>query len=438
MRLGIVPLALLATVLVPVVASADGNCGPSNGQTLCVTVPGGPLSGDSNVTVTNSPNTGVVIATWLPAGGTSTQLIESFASSPATTDYSFVWPTQKYLDASGTLRLQAGSTAAAPVDLAVTLGQREHDGLPAHPERLGELSPGRVDGRERPTVIAVGDGPSNEVTSNTVAARIASVDPPLFLFLGDVYETGSFTEFRNHYGVSSLDAPGSSTLWGATADVTQPTIGNHENASTTPFVDYWHQRPLFTKFTFGGVLFLDMNSNKSLKSGTRQYRFIQTAVTDPCRTQLHRRLLAQTRRQEQHAGDRVVEPGVGVAREQRRGPPARGQPASHGRGQAVGRELHRRDPSGAPRPTGCGVRWAPARRRIGDPAGEPDRMVEGQDRRVPRADAQRGGRRERSDQHRLAVPERERRLLALRLRRLLTCARIFRPKEGMAPDRRPP
>ena len=94
-RLGIIPLALLATVVVPVVASADSNCGPSNGQTVCVTVPSSPLSGDTNIVVTNAPNTGVVIATWLPAGGTSTQLIESFAPSPATTDYSFIWPTQK-------------------------------------------------------------------------------------------------------------------------------------------------------------------------------------------------------------------------------------------------------------------------------------------------------------------------------------------------------
>ena len=31
----------------------------------------------------------------------------------------------------------------------------------------------------------------------------------------------------------------------------------------------------------GGVLFLDMNTNRSLRSGSRQYRFIQTAVTDP-------------------------------------------------------------------------------------------------------------------------------------------------------------
>jgi hypothetical protein len=280
-RLGIVPLALMATVLVPVVARADSNCGASNGQTLCVTVTGSPLSGDTNVTVTNSPNTGVVIATWLPAGGTSTQLIESFAPSPATNDYSFVWPTQKYLDASGTLRLQAGSTAATPVDLAVTLGNGNTTDVQHTPNDWASYLPGAWTDPNDPTVLAVGDGPSNEVTSNAVAARIASVDPPLFLFLGDVYETGSFTEFRNHYGVSSLDAPGSSTLWGATADVTQPTLGNHENASTTAFIDYWHQRPLFTKFTFGGVLFLDMNSNKSLKPGSRQYRFLQQAVTDP-------------------------------------------------------------------------------------------------------------------------------------------------------------
>src|SRR5439155_25788047 len=93
MRLGIVPLALVATIVVPVVASADSNCGTSNGQTLCVTVAGSPLSGDTDVSVTNSPNAGVVIATWLPSGGPSTPLIVSFASSPATDDYSLVSPT---------------------------------------------------------------------------------------------------------------------------------------------------------------------------------------------------------------------------------------------------------------------------------------------------------------------------------------------------------
>jgi len=280
-RLGIVPFALVATVVVPAIASADGTCGTSNGQTLCVTVASSPLSGDTEVTVTNSPNAGVVIATWLPAGGPSTQLIESYAPSPATSDYSFVWPTEKYLDDSGTLRLQAGSVAATPVDVTVTLGNGNTTDIQHSTNDWANHLPGAWTDPTDPTILAVGDGPSNEVASNVVAARIASVDPPLFLFLGDVYETGSFTEFRDHYGLSSLDPPGSGTLWGATADITQPTIGNHENASATAFIDYWHQRPLFMKFTFGGVLFLDMNTNKSLTSGSRQYRFIQAAVTDP-------------------------------------------------------------------------------------------------------------------------------------------------------------
>ncbi|HVD68360.1 MAG TPA: hypothetical protein VNF25_06675, partial [Actinomycetota bacterium] len=159
MRLGIVPLALIATVLVPVVASADNNCGPSNGHTLCVTAPGSPLSGDTNVTVTNSPNTGVVIATWLPSGGTSTQLIESFTPSPATNDYSFVWPTQKYLDASGTLRLQAVSTAATPVDLAVTLGNGNTTDFQHTPNDWASYLPGAWTDPNDPTVLAVGDGP---------------------------------------------------------------------------------------------------------------------------------------------------------------------------------------------------------------------------------------------------------------------------------------
>ena len=111
--LTLVAAILTATVAVPVVAQADSNCGTSGSHTICVSAAGGTLGGDTGVTVTNSPNSGVVIATWIPAGGTATQLIESYAPSPATDDYSFVWPTEKYLDASGTLRLQAGSTAAA-------------------------------------------------------------------------------------------------------------------------------------------------------------------------------------------------------------------------------------------------------------------------------------------------------------------------------------
>jgi len=279
--LALAAIVPMAAVAVPGAARADSNCGTSGGHTICVVAPVGGLSGDSGVTVTNSPNAGVVIATWIPSGGTPTQLIESYAPSSTTHDYSFVWPTEKYLDSDGTLRLQWGSTGSTAVDVSVTLSNGNASDFQHSPDDWANYLPGAWTKPNEPTILAVGDGPSNEVTSNAVADRIAQVDPPLFLFLGDVYETGTFTEFLNHYGVSALDAPGAGTLWGATADITQPTVGNHENASTPAFIDYWHQRPLFTKFTFGGVLFLDMDTNISLKSTSKQYKFVQSALTDP-------------------------------------------------------------------------------------------------------------------------------------------------------------
>ncbi|HKB37437.1 MAG TPA: metallophosphoesterase, partial [Gemmataceae bacterium] len=59
---------------------------------------------------------------------------------------------------------------------------------------------------------------------------------------------------------------------------TQPTLGNHETAHRVDWQDYWHQRPTFTSFTFGGVLFLDLDSNKPFKAGSAQYSFVQNEL----------------------------------------------------------------------------------------------------------------------------------------------------------------
>src|SRR5881397_2406742 len=114
--------AVVASMLVvdPGIAQAS-TCGTSAGHTVCVTVPTDPLSGAATITVTNNPNSGVIIATWIPAGQSAITLIQDFAPSPGTNDYSFTWPTQKYLDASGVLRLQASAVNKTPVDVPVTL-----------------------------------------------------------------------------------------------------------------------------------------------------------------------------------------------------------------------------------------------------------------------------------------------------------------------------
>jgi hypothetical protein len=281
--LGVFSLLVAATVLVPANAEAASNCGTSSGHTLCVTA-ASTLTGEQTVTVTNSPNSGLVFATWAPSGGTAVRLIQMYAPSPppATSDYSFVWPTQKYLNGSGTLSLQAGSISSAAVMVAVTLSNTGNaTDFQHNPNNWMSYLPAPWAGANDPHILATGDGPSNEAVSNTMANRIAAVDPPLFLFLGDIYETGTFTENLNHYGVSNIDHPGQGTLWGATADTTQPTLGNHEKVNIPAWMDYWHGHPVYSSFTWGGVLFLNLNSSQNMTVAHAEYNFAQSVLTNP-------------------------------------------------------------------------------------------------------------------------------------------------------------
>ena len=280
--LGVFSLLVAATVLVPVSAQAATNCGTSSGHTICVTVANTTLTGEQTVTVTDSPNNGVVFATWVPSSGPAVRLIQMYAPSPSTTDYSFVWPTQKYVNGSGTLSLQQGSISSAAVMIAVTLSNTGNaTDFQHNPNDWTSYLPAPWNGANDPHILAVGDGPSNEVTSNTMANHIAAVDPPLFLFLGDIYETGTFTENLNHYGVSNIDHPGQGTLWGATADTTQPTLGNHEKVNIPAWMDYWHGHPVYSSFTWGGVLFLNLNSSQNMTVAHAEYNFAQSVLTNP-------------------------------------------------------------------------------------------------------------------------------------------------------------
>lgn len=274
----VVSLAVSMTILVwPEEALASQTCGVTGTQTVCVTVPDAPLTGPQLIGVTNSPNSGRLTFTWVPSGGSATYLITKYAPSPETGDYSFTWPTQKYLDGSGKLKVKApGATTAVVVP--VTLANGNITDIQHTANDWQSHLPGAWTRSTDPVVPAVGDGPSDEVASNSVASMITAFGPPLFLFLGDIYNKGTFTENLNHYGVSALDVPGGGTLWGEFADVTQPALGNHEAGHTADWVDYWHQRPTYTKFTFGGVLFLDLNSSASFTAGSDQYTFVQDAL----------------------------------------------------------------------------------------------------------------------------------------------------------------
>jgi len=285
LKVSILEAVLASPFVVPGLAQAATSCGPSNGHTLCVTVPDTPLTGPTPITITNDANSGTVIATWIPTGKSGIGLITKFAPSPGTNDYSFVWPTQKYLDASGVLRVQHGSTGSSPVDVPVTLSNGNSTDFQHTPNDWANFLPNPSwTAPSDPVIAAVGDGASDEPAANGLAQSIALSGPDLFLYLGDIYQDGTFTENLNHYGQNSMDG-GSGSLWGQMGRITQPTMGDHEAPNRAAWRDYFHGRPVYTSFRFANVLFLDLASaGEPMGVGSAQYNWVQsilTSTTDP-------------------------------------------------------------------------------------------------------------------------------------------------------------
>jgi len=221
-----------------------------------------------------------LIATWVPAGKSPIRLITKFAPSPSSGNYRFRWPTGKYLDGSGVLEVRAGSSSSAAVAVNVTLANGNTTDFKHSPNDWSSFLPPSSWGAARdPVVAAVGDGPSDQVRSNRLSDSIFATDPDLFLFLGDIYAQGTFTENRNHYGRNAMDG-GPGSLWGRFAPITQPTIGNHEARNQVAWQDYFHGRPLYTSFRYANVLFFDLaSSGASMAANTPQYYYVEKILT---------------------------------------------------------------------------------------------------------------------------------------------------------------
>jgi len=279
-------LGAVAFVEVPgALADPLTNCASSGGHTLCLTAPSNVLTGEQQITVTNAPNAGKVIFTWLPSNKrVATYLQTSFVSNPTKPqNYSFFWPTQKYPDATGTLQAQFGSTANEIVPLGpLTLSNGNAAGTYQRNERHDWTPPAAWTGITDPTIAAVGDGASNEKASNAIADAIVRANPAMFFYLGDVYEEGTFTEWRNHFGLSAVDDPNQvGTMWGRLAAKGAATFGNHEAHSQQPFLDYWHlpEGQFFWSFQYASVQFFNLwSANGKFDVGTTQYNMVQNTL----------------------------------------------------------------------------------------------------------------------------------------------------------------
>jgi chitodextrinase len=248
-----------------IVNSVCASSTPSSGAytvTLCFTSPasGVTLTGPSAVSISISvsgKNPGVQHVTYFLNGG---YLILAYQSP-----FSFVLPTSKWQDGVYSISVQAlmkdNYTTANQPSLSVTL----NNGNSQPPVNHGTFTPSfTTPPPGSPFIVtAAGDGADGATNEINVTNELGSINPNLFLYLGDVYFSGSVSEFYNWYG------PGS-TFYSKFRSITDPTVGNHEylTSGAIGYYDYWNNIPPYYSFNAGGWHFISINSNGSKVGGT--------------------------------------------------------------------------------------------------------------------------------------------------------------------------
>ncbi len=123
---------------------------------------------------------------------------------------------------------------------------------------------------DRATIWAVGDAADGGRAAARVADLIVADDPDRFLYLGDVYETGTAQEFAANYAAdfSPLDA------------IAAPTPGNHEWPNRAQgYFPYWERakgRPIrdYYAFRVGRWQILSLNSETAHDPASQQLRWL--------------------------------------------------------------------------------------------------------------------------------------------------------------------
>jgi hypothetical protein len=222
------------------------------------------------------------------AGGTGTSL---------TRTYAFVLPTYRWADNTWTLIAKANMFDGFTTTPGATVNvQFNNSGInPWKPETFAPRTPAPAGNHL--VVTAVGDGAIDSRTADDVSSELAKIDggtrPDMFLYLGDVYNVGSLSEYYNWYGArpgtpacSSLKGCGN---WGQFYGITNPAAGVHEyNAPPVPdqrngttesgYVDYWGMPAgpddsgnvvrHYYSYDDAGWHFISLDSTDSFRCGT--------------------------------------------------------------------------------------------------------------------------------------------------------------------------
>jgi hypothetical protein len=129
--------------------------------------------------------------------------------------------------------------------------------------------------KDEAVVWAVGDGDDSSA-SQKVVSLVEGGDADRFLYLGDVYETGTPAEYSTHYDTS----------FGRLADITTPTVGNHEYGNRAEGYDtYWkgekgHDVGTYYDFEIAGWQVLSLNSEAPHDAGSEQVNWLHEQLRE--------------------------------------------------------------------------------------------------------------------------------------------------------------
>lgn len=259
---------------------------PTWTATLCLSVAAdGPITGSVPVTTTVE-----VSASGPRVAKVEFLLRDEYLLTDYQVPYTFSLDTRDFVDGpapvTATAIFRDGSTSD-PSTVAVSFA----NGVTTQPGPSGSYTPPTSPPATQadPLVLAaVGDGAGGEQAATDVTSMMAAWQPEMVTYLGDVYENGTLTEFKNWYGDSS-------SWYGRFRGITAPVVGNHEYNKTPSgtyeadgYFRYWNDIPHYYSFDAGGWHFIALDSTSQFNEtdpGTPQYQWLAAdlaARTNPC------------------------------------------------------------------------------------------------------------------------------------------------------------
>jgi hypothetical protein len=185
--------------------------------------------------------------------------------------FTFMLPTERWTDSDYRIEVDARFEDQYTTDMA-GVPVATANGVTRMPFGTGRWIPHSVEGAGPVVVAAVGDGAGGLPEAGDVANLIEGWSPDMLLYLGDVYNTGSYTEFLNHYDP---------TL-GRMKDITNPVPGNHEGGSQFQgYRDYWDSNLHHYSTTAGRWRVIGLDSTErygQTAPGTVQFEWLRSKL----------------------------------------------------------------------------------------------------------------------------------------------------------------